>query len=93
MRRKNQQFNQIKKIVLFCYGYTCQSCFEFNFNLEVHHIDKNPEHNDPQNLIPLCKSCHLLVHKAVQTNRLRHLAINNQEIKKLKKMLKELGQL
>lgn len=25
---------------------------------EVHHIDGNPRHNDPANLMPLCKPCH-----------------------------------
>lgn len=31
-------------------------------DLEVHHIDKNHENNDPENLMTLCESCHQLVH-------------------------------
>jgi len=30
---------------------------------DVHHIDMNPQNNDPTNLIRLCRSCHLKQHK------------------------------
>jgi hypothetical protein len=26
---------------------------------QLHHIDENPENNDPMNLLPLCPNCHL----------------------------------
>ena len=29
---------------------------------EVHHVDGDPSNNDPDNLRPLCKGCHLSLH-------------------------------
>lgn len=34
---------------------------------EVHHIDKDPFNNDPENLIRLCRSCHAKRHKIKST--------------------------
>ena len=32
-------------------------------NIDVHHIDGNKRNNSQQNLIPLCRSCHSLIHR------------------------------
>lgn len=46
-------------------NYTCQECGKHesennkNKNLEVHHIDSDKMNNDEENLISLCKSCHV----------------------------------
>jgi hypothetical protein len=44
-------------------SFTCQECYfteeQLGYKLSVHHIDYNKKNNDPQNLISLCKSCHL----------------------------------
>jgi hypothetical protein len=32
--------------------------------VEAHHIDEDPGHNEPLNLIPLCPTCHSLQHEA-----------------------------
>jgi 5-methylcytosine-specific restriction endonuclease McrA len=32
-------------------------------NIEVHHLDCNHSNNEPHNRIPLCRSCHVAVHK------------------------------
>lgn len=32
-------------------------------NLDVHHIDKNPNNNRKENLIVLCRSCHIRIHR------------------------------
>ncbi len=41
----------------------CQMCekteLENNKKLDCHHIDYNKKNNDPQNLISLCRRCHL----------------------------------
>jgi hypothetical protein len=35
------------------------------FLLQVHHWDGNPENNQPENLVCLCTSCHLEVHRRI----------------------------
>lgn len=39
----------------------CEICGSTN-DVEVHHIDKNHNNNNPENLISLCSSCHTRVH-------------------------------
>lgn len=47
-------------------GYQCQTCGmtqqehqqEHQQRLHVHHIDDNPENNDPENMTTLCIGCH-----------------------------------
>jgi HNH endonuclease len=45
-------------------NYTCQACFTGfpTYHLDVHHKDRNKEHNSDDNLITLCKDCHRAVH-------------------------------
>ena len=33
---------------------------------EIHHKDRNPENNNPANLILLCKKCHKKIHDKAQ---------------------------
>lgn len=42
-------------------------CFECssNVNIHIHHIDHNHDNNNPNNLIPLCKSCHCKEHELI----------------------------
>lgn len=47
-----------RKIVPYC---RCEICGKDGYT-EVHHIDKNPLNNSPDNLIRLCKSCHSFQH-------------------------------
>ena len=42
-----------------CQNLNCTKNFK---SLEVHHIDKNKQNNNPTNLITLCSSCHKLYH-------------------------------
>jgi hypothetical protein len=45
---------------------------QFNRNdpIEIHHLDENPENNDEDNLMPLCKNCHHgRVHVKASTSR------------------------
>lgn len=50
----------VKDAVLKEFNHHCAMCN--TANPHVHHIDENPENNDPQNLLPLCPNCHLLDH-------------------------------
>lgn len=43
-------------------GWRCPSCGRSRGEVErvdVHHRDGNPNNNDPENLVALCKRCHL----------------------------------
>lgn len=41
----------------------CELCGTVDGDREVHHIDKNPRNNEPENLICLCVPCHGRVHR------------------------------
>ena len=63
-------FNKIKKdvgiFILEKYNYTCCSC-RTKKNLCIHHVKKmdvdNPNYNDKDNLIVLCRKCHMKLHR------------------------------
>ena len=62
-RRYPFHFNKkLKEEIKKKYQYRCQQCFrhqdELKKTLNIHHIDYNPNNNNPNNLIPLCKVCH-----------------------------------
>jgi 5-methylcytosine-specific restriction endonuclease McrA len=42
-------------------AYKCTSCKAEN-NLLIHHIDHNPQNNEVDNLVTLCRSCHTRLH-------------------------------
>lgn len=44
----------------------CEICGS-NKNVDVHHIDGNPQNNDLSNLQRLCRSCHIKVHHPYKT--------------------------
>ena len=50
--------------------YTCQKCgipeIELNKTLCVHHIDLNKKNLNPDNLISLCRSCHIKHHHSLR---------------------------
>lgn len=61
-RRENQR--------LVAFMSACQKCGykEYLCILGVHHIDKNPHNNEPDNLIVLCPNCHSIEHSVHVTN-------------------------
>lgn len=50
-----RQYHRIKKHIKFC-----ENCGR-NYNLEVHHLDGNNKNNKPENLIKVCRRCHMLL--------------------------------
>ncbi len=48
-------------------GWCCEQCGQVHapaagYTLTVHHIDGDPAHNAPENLVALCQRCHLALH-------------------------------
>jgi len=59
-------WNRQRWVIFKAYGYICQMCGRFaKGNLQLHHkIPIKISHdNSWNNLIPLCSSCHGLIHK------------------------------
>lgn len=54
-----------RKDILNRHNYKCDSCGynEYDFCLDIHHIDYNPLNNDIGNLALLCVMCHRSLHK------------------------------
>ena len=49
--------NELKMLIRTRDDFRCQICF--NRGIDVHHIDYNKKNSDPNNLITLCRSCHM----------------------------------
>ena len=43
-------------------GHRCRRCGRAECMLQVHHVDNDRTHNDPENLLTLCAACHLALH-------------------------------
>jgi hypothetical protein len=52
-------------------GDWCRACNN-DYNIDIHHIDSNRYNNVPNNLVQLCRDCHILIH----SGRLRVKCIN-----------------
>ena len=48
---------QVKNTVLSEYSHRCAICGADRPH--IHHVDEDPSHNEPLNLLPLCPNCHL----------------------------------
>jgi len=58
----------LRKFVFSKKQIKCEMCGydEFDFCIDVHHIDNNPLNNDISNLQVLCVICHRCVHKGLK---------------------------
>ena len=54
-------YKKIHQSVLWRDNHTCQKCGRRGEL--VHHLDSNDTHNNPTNLITLCRKCHLGLHR------------------------------
>ncbi len=55
--------NKLKEFIRERNNHTCQECNytqeQLGYKLHIHHIDYNKRNNNPNNLVPLCRSCHM----------------------------------
>jgi len=61
-----------------------------NFDLIVHHIDKNPFNNKIENLMVLCQSCHIKQHKRDMQNRTNQSKMMKEKWKKYRESKKKI---
>lgn len=64
---RRKQYRSKDHIKIFEYNYwiirECQLCWDKKWPFHIHHIDKDKENNNIQNLIKLCIDCHREQHK------------------------------
>jgi len=70
--KKGEKFNEVKKeYIRGRDGYICQECStkaaDLDKRLQCHHINVEEVNHSPFNLIALCESCHIIVHKTEGT--------------------------
>lgn len=59
-----------KKRVKEIEGEYKQCIFCGNKNFQIHHVDRNKENNNKENLIPVCLRCHRIIHSKIIKNLL-----------------------
>ena len=59
-RNGRQTAQRINELIL--QKNKCEVCGSKN-NLDVHHKDENPSNNNPSNLLVVCRSCHMKIHR------------------------------
>jgi hypothetical protein len=67
VRRGTAKSSTLRKFVFSRKNKECELCGynEYDFCLDVHHLDENPLNNEIDNLAVLCVICHRKLHKGV----------------------------
>jgi HNH endonuclease len=80
--RYPKEFNQsLRNFVKSRDNHVCQICGKDVYHSKlghVHHIDGNRDHNIPDNLILICRSCHMDIHHSPDTNNLEIKAFQSK---------------
>jgi len=62
--------NELKDYIRSRDDYECQECSitqdELHYKLDVHHMDEDKTSVDPENLISLCRSCHMRIYHSTK---------------------------
>ena len=83
MRPRNKQFQKRKNVILFIYDNKCIICNDITESKHIHHIDHNHFNNDPFNMVPLCKNCHINTHKLSIKIQMRYTDFQLEMLTKL----------
>lgn len=72
LKKGNNASRNLRRYVFQIKNKICEICDykEYDYCLEVHHIDNNPNNNDIENLAVLCVLCHRKGHKKDLGNNL-----------------------
>lgn len=62
MKHYSQRYRSLRLAVMLAWDFRCALCRHVVESLEVHHIEGKNKPETPFNLVPLCKSCHHIVH-------------------------------
>jgi hypothetical protein len=67
LKRGSNSYRQTRRLVFKYKPKECQVCNynEYDFCLDIHHLDENPNNNSVENLAVLCVMCHRKLHKGV----------------------------
>ena len=60
---QTKEFRLMRAVTIWLHNGKCAHCKKVFYNIEVHHIDKNPRNNQLINLKPLCKLDHNIYNK------------------------------
>jgi len=83
-----RQWKRIKKDIK-----SCENCGR-KYKLEIHHKDANQKNNNPDNLIKLCRRCHMILDNRIKTfnkntwNKGRKGVYSKQTLEKMSKAKK-----
>ena len=58
----NKKYRENSALLKNVFSQNCYLCHSEKSKIEIHHIDKNSSNNELKNLVPLCSSCHKIVH-------------------------------
>lgn len=84
---KNRQYLNIREVVLWLWDYKCHVCKEPSNSLDVHHLDRNNQNNDINNVAPACRQCHQMLHRLSIKPTLHRLTVAFLLIKKINQFL------
>lgn len=91
MEKKNYsslEYKLIRVIIMLEMNFMCYICQTKKISNELHHVNKNSNDNSINNLVVLCRKCHLITHK----NNLNLVyKIENEIVLKLENIRKEIN--
>ena len=59
---QTKEYRSIRAVSLWLHDNKCYSCFKVSDDHDTHHLDHDSTNNELNNIVPLCKGCHVLYH-------------------------------
>lgn len=87
---QDKKFKHLREVVKWLHQNECYICHKNHLPLEVHHLDKDSKNHVLQNLVPVCKQCHVYLGRV---SVLRQLTVKELAALLRKKEIELLSQL